>query len=87
MGEAVVHIWQHLQPAIPTADVYAQLTQGSGLVKLRLDWQAGSLQRGMSRIRSRTPSVSSRQGIVPETPRSSKFATPTKSTVNGQGSQ
>ncbi|KLT44354.1 tricalbin [Cutaneotrichosporon oleaginosum] len=88
LGEAVVDIWRHLQPAIPTADVFVELTQGSGQVKLRLDWQAGTLQRGMSRIRSRTPSVSSRQGIVPETPRSSKFAlTPTKSIANGQSAQ
>ncbi|BEI84326.1 hypothetical protein CcaverHIS002_0409300 [Cutaneotrichosporon cavernicola] len=56
LGEATVDIWRHLQPAIPTADVFVELTQGSGQVKLRLDWQAGMLQRGMSRMRSRTPS-------------------------------
>lgn len=88
LGEATVDIWRHLQPAIPTADVFVELTQGSGQVKLRLDWQAGMLQRGMSRIRSRTPSVSSKQGVVPETPRSSRFGmTPTKNNGNGQGSQ
>lgn len=86
LGEATVDIWRHIQPAIPTADVFVELTQGSGQVKLRLDWQAGTLQRGMSRIRSRTPSVSSKQGFVPDTPRSSKLvSTPVKSTVNGQG--
>lgn len=75
LGEANVDIWRHIQPAVPTADVFVELANGSGQVKLRLDYAAGAnLGRGMSRIRSRTPSVSSRVTPgVPETPRSSKF--------------
>lgn len=73
LGEANVDIWRHIQPAVPNADVFVELAHGSGQVKLRLDWVAGAnLGRGISRIRSRTPSVSSRVTPMPESPRSTK---------------
>jgi hypothetical protein len=74
LGEVTIDIWRHVQPAIPTADVIAELSDGMGTVKLRLDWSAGAqLKAGLVRSRSRTPSVSSRSMINDGTPRS-KFS-------------
>ncbi|KAL1412655.1 Tricalbin-2 [Vanrija albida] len=79
LGTGEVDIWRHLQPAVPTADVLVELVGGGGLVKLRLDWQAGvGSKGGLARNRSRTPSVSSKNGEV-GTPSRSKFGmTPKK---------
>lgn len=41
LGEAQVDIWRHIQPAIPTPDVFVELTGGSGHFKLRLDCSPG----------------------------------------------
>ncbi|TXT05904.1 hypothetical protein VHUM_03665 [Vanrija humicola] len=79
LGHGEVEIWRHLQPAVPTADVLVELVGGGGLVKLRLDWQASvGSKGGLARNRSRTPSVSSKNGEQ-GTPRTSRFAmTPKK---------
>jgi hypothetical protein len=62
-------IWRHLQPAIQTAEVKAELTNGTGLLHLRLDWTPGSspLNKGLARIssRGRTPSINSGKGDSP----------------------
>ena len=34
-------IWQHIQPAMPTADVTVELSAGAGIIRLRLDWTMG----------------------------------------------
>lgn len=79
IGEATIDIWRHIQPAVPTADVFVELNDGTGLLKLRLDWQTGLMSKGLARTRSRTPSVSSKNGVSTDTPRSSKFTmTPQK---------
>ncbi|WVF68009.1 hypothetical protein IAT40_002771 [Kwoniella sp. CBS 6097] len=40
MGEAEVDIFRHIQPAVPNADVWVELsgTESAGLLRLRLDW-------------------------------------------------
>ena len=42
LGEAEVEIWRHIQPAVPNADVWVELKDGTGLLRLRLDWNAGA---------------------------------------------
>ena len=48
-------IWRHIQPGIQTADVWIELTQGSGLLHLRLDWTPGAhtpIKTGLFRTNS-----------------------------------
>lgn len=77
LGDAQVDIWRHIQPAVPTADVFVELNDGSGAVKLRLDWQPGAAPTGGSKLgrsRSRTASISSRTTATAEvTPSKSRF--------------
>ncbi|WWD20758.1 hypothetical protein CI109_105235 [Kwoniella shandongensis] len=74
LGEAEVDIWRHIQPAVPNADVWVELGQGSGLLRLRLDWNQGvaTTAGGKSGAagRLRTPSVGSKTatGGQPDSP-------------------
>lgn len=40
-SHADLQIWQHIQPAMPTADVTLELSGNSGTIRLRLDWTTG----------------------------------------------
>lgn len=76
LGEALVDIWRHIQPAVPTADVFVELNDGSGAVKLRLDWAAGANSAQGSKLgrsRSRSASITSRTTATVDTPSKSKF--------------
>lgn len=75
LGEALVDIWRHVQPAVPTADVFVELNDGCGAVKLRLDWAPGATGGSrLGRTRSRSASIASRTtGTAELTPSKSKF--------------
>ncbi|WVQ70782.1 hypothetical protein IAR50_000304 [Cryptococcus sp. DSM 104548] len=70
LGEAEVDIWRHIQPAVPNADVWVELSSGTGLLRLRLDWNTGVASPPSGHLRTnsrmRTPSVSSK--TVPDSP-------------------
>ncbi|WVQ85964.1 hypothetical protein IAT38_008132 [Cryptococcus sp. DSM 104549] len=69
LGEAEVDIWRHIQPAVPNADVWVELNNGTGLLRLRLDWNTGVASPTPARLaRNRTPSVSSKAGAAPDSP-------------------
>ena len=46
LGEAEVEIWRHIQPAVPNADVWVELKDGTGLLRLRLDWDTSAAANG-----------------------------------------
>jgi hypothetical protein len=46
LGEAEVEIWRHIQPAVPNADVWVELKDGTGLLRLRLDWTPANSSAG-----------------------------------------
>ncbi|OXB34399.1 transmembrane protein [Cryptococcus neoformans] len=68
LGEAEVDIWRHIQPAVPDADVWVELSNGTGLLRLKLDWNTGLANPTPMRLgsRIRTPSVSSKS--LPDSP-------------------
>ncbi|KAF8530946.1 tricalbin [Gautieria morchelliformis] len=39
LGEAVVDIWNHIRPLGPAADVWVELQEGEGLLRLRLEFE------------------------------------------------
>ncbi|KAL7422727.1 Tricalbin-2 [Cryptotrichosporon argae] len=61
LGEAQVNIWRHLHPAAGAnaADVQVELTHGSGLLRLRLEWTPGANALSRLASRGRTPSIGS----------------------------
>lgn len=68
LGEAEVDIWRHIQPAVTSADVWVELSNGTGLLRLKLDWNTGLANPTPMRLgsRMRTPSVGSKS--LPESP-------------------
>ncbi|KIR30263.1 transmembrane protein [Cryptococcus deuterogattii LA55] len=68
LGEAEVEIWRHIQPAVTSADVWVELSNGTGLLRLKLDWNTGLANPTPMRLgsRMRTPSVGSKS--LPESP-------------------
>ncbi|ORX40969.1 C2 domain-containing protein [Kockovaella imperatae] len=65
VGEAEVDIWTHIQPAIPNADVWIELKNGTGLLRLRLDWNTssapGSATAMDKKLKGRSPSIISKR--------------------------
>ena len=56
-----VQIWRHIQSSVPSADVFLELRDGTGLLRLRLDWVQGtSPMPKMLSSRGRTPSIGSK---------------------------
>ena len=62
LGEADVDVWRHIQPAVPNADVWVELKNGTGLLRLRLDWNTSSTPAGATerKFLRRSPSISSK---------------------------
>ncbi|WRT70761.1 uncharacterized protein IL334_007760 [Kwoniella shivajii] len=79
LGTAEIDIFSHVQPAIPNADVWVELGDGNGSLRLRLDWNNSS-NTTTGKLRNRTPSISSTK--VNDSP--SKFSM--KSLKKGSGS-
>nr|ODN82408.1 transmembrane protein [Cryptococcus depauperatus CBS 7841] len=78
LGEAEVDIWRHIQPAVPNADVWVELSQGTGLLRLRIDWNTGVASPiGPMRLGSRIRTSSISLKSTPESP--SRFSMSKKS--------
>ncbi|KAF8577858.1 tricalbin [Ramaria rubella] len=56
LGEAIVDIWKHIQPGGPAADVWIELQEGQGLLRLRLEFERG--RQGSSLSITGSPSSS-----------------------------
>ncbi|KIJ45255.1 hypothetical protein M422DRAFT_207610 [Sphaerobolus stellatus SS14] len=41
LGEATIDIWKHVSPAAPAQDVWTELRDGQGLLRLRFEFQRG----------------------------------------------
>ena len=85
LGEAEVDIWRHVQPAVPNADVWVELNNGTGLLRLRLDWESSADAHAQPKFmgtKGRSPSVSSKSltnspsrfSFTPRTPKKNREA-------------
>lgn len=67
IGQADVDVLQHLNPPVlSSTELAVELTNGSGQVRLKLDWSPApaspaGIQRSRSFIKGRTPSISSKK--------------------------
>ncbi|EIW70089.1 hypothetical protein TREMEDRAFT_71520 [Tremella mesenterica DSM 1558] len=60
LGEAEVDIWRHLKPpSLQSTDISIELENGSGLLRLRLEWTPGSNNPSKLTVRGRAGSITS----------------------------
>ncbi|KAK4689249.1 hypothetical protein P7C73_g857, partial [Tremellales sp. Uapishka_1] len=82
LGEAEIDIWRHIQPAVPNADVWVELREGQGLLRLRLDW-GRTLSPATKLGRGRTASISSKN--APDSPSRFSMKSRKEKTDSGNG--